>query len=67
MFTTTFKDSSVLITIISCDYLNFLLANEYVGDVTIPTHVIKYNQCCLQADQPIGLQYSHEIKLFVET
>ena len=67
MFTTTFKDSSVLITIISCDYLNFLLANEYVGDVTIPTHVIKYNQFCLQADQPIGLQYSHEIKLFVET
>jgi hypothetical protein len=20
--------------------------NEYVGDVTIPTQVIKYNQCC---------------------
>jgi len=26
--------------------LNELLANEYVGDVTIPTQVIKYNQCC---------------------
>jgi len=22
------------------------LANEYVGGVTIPTQVIKYNQCC---------------------
>jgi hypothetical protein len=26
--------------IISCDYLNLSLANEYVGDVTIPTQVI---------------------------
>jgi len=34
----------MLITIISCDYLNFSLENEYVGDVTIPTQVIKYNQ-----------------------
>jgi len=42
--TTKFNDSSILITIISCDYLNLLLANEYVGDVTIPTQVIKYNQ-----------------------
>jgi hypothetical protein len=31
-----------LITIISCDYLNLSLVNEYVGDVTIPTQVIKY-------------------------
>ena len=30
----------MLITIISCDYLNLALANEYVGDVTIPTQVI---------------------------
>jgi len=30
--------------IISCDYLNLSLANEHVGDVTIPTQVIKYNQ-----------------------
>jgi len=22
------------------------ITNEYVGDVTIPTHVIKYNQFC---------------------
>jgi len=42
--TTKFNDSSILITIISCDYLNLSLANEYVGDVTIPTQVIKYNQ-----------------------
>ena len=27
-------------------YLNLSLANEYVADVTIPTQVIKYNQCC---------------------
>jgi hypothetical protein len=44
IFTTKFNDSSILVTIISCDYLNFSLANEYVGDVTIPNQVIKYNQ-----------------------
>ena len=45
--TTKFNYSSILITIIiSWDYLNLSLANEYVGDVTIPTHAIKYNQCC---------------------
>jgi hypothetical protein len=37
IFTTKFNDSSILITIISCDYLNLSLANEYAGDVTIPT------------------------------
>ena len=42
-----------------------LLANEYVGDITIPTQVIKYNQFFLQADQPIELQYSHQIELFI--
>ena len=31
-------------TIISCDYLNLSLADEHVGDVTIPTQVIEYNQ-----------------------
>ena len=61
IFTTKFNDSSILITIISCDYLNLSLANEYVGDVTIPTQVIKYNQNFLQANQPIRLQYSHQI------
>jgi hypothetical protein len=44
IFTTKFNDSSILITIISCDYLNLLLADEHVGDVTIPTQVIKHNQ-----------------------
>jgi hypothetical protein len=44
IFATEFDDSSILITIISCDYLNLSLVNEYVGDVTIPTHIIKYNQ-----------------------
>ena len=48
-FTTKFNDSSILITIISCDYLNLSLANEHVGDVTIPTQVIEYNQNFLLA------------------
>jgi hypothetical protein len=56
-------DSSILITIFSCDYLNLSLADEHVGDVTMPTQVIEYNQNCLQ-DQPIRLQYSNQIKLF---
>ena len=52
IFTAKFNDSLILITIISWDY---------VGDVTIPTQVIKYNQCCFRR---IRLQYSHQIKLF---
>ena len=63
---TKFNDSSILITIISCHYFNLLLANEYVGDFTIPNPVIKYNKTYLQADQPIRLQYSKQIKLFWE-
>jgi hypothetical protein len=43
IFTTKFNDSSILITIILCDYLNLSLADEHVGDVTIPTQVIVYN------------------------
>jgi hypothetical protein len=31
----------ILITIISCDYLNLSLADEHVGGVTIPTQVIR--------------------------
>jgi hypothetical protein len=52
----------ISITIISWDYLYLSLANEYVGDVTIPTQVIKHDHIFLQPDQPIGLQYSHQIK-----
>ena len=44
--TTNFIVSSILITIISWNYLNLSLPNEYVCDVTIPTQVSKYNQCC---------------------
>ena len=47
---TKFKDSSILITIISCDYLNLSLADEHVSNVTIPTRVIEYNQNFLHAD-----------------
>ena len=64
IFTTKFNDSSILITNISCDYLNLSLADEDVGDVTIPTQVIQYNQNFLQADYPIRLQYSNQIKLY---
>ena len=56
----------MLITIISCDYLNLSLANEYVGNVTIPTQVIEYNQNFLQADQVIRLQYSNQIELYIQ-
>jgi hypothetical protein len=63
IFTTKFNDFSILIAIISCDYLNLSLENEYVGDATIPTQVIKYNQHFLQADQPIRWQYSNQIRL----
>jgi hypothetical protein len=50
IFTTKFNDSSILIAIISCDYLNLSLEDEHIGDVTIPTQVIEYNQNFLQAD-----------------
>ena len=58
---TNVNDSSILFMVISCDYLKLSLANEYVGDVTIPTQVIEYNQNFLQADQPIRLHYSSQI------
>jgi hypothetical protein len=50
IFTTKFNDSSILITIILCDYLNLSLEDEHVGDVTIPTQVFEHNQNFLQAD-----------------
>jgi hypothetical protein len=50
IFTTKSNDSSILITIISCDYLNLSLADEHIGDVTISTQVIEYNQNFLQVD-----------------
>jgi hypothetical protein len=43
IFITKFNDTSILITIISWNYLNLSVANEYVGDVRIPNQVIKYN------------------------
>jgi hypothetical protein len=44
ILTAKFSDFSILITIISQDYLNLSLATECVGNVTIPAQVIKYNQ-----------------------
>jgi hypothetical protein len=64
IFTTKFNDSLILITIISCDYLNLSLTDEHVDDVTIPTQVIEYNQNFLQTDYPIRLKYSNQIKLY---
>jgi hypothetical protein len=49
IFTTKFNDFSILITIISCDYLNLSLANEYVGDATIPRLSISVNSLMLEA------------------
>jgi hypothetical protein len=40
IFITNFNDSSILITIISFDYWNFSMANEYIGDITILALVI---------------------------
>jgi hypothetical protein len=48
IFTTKFNDSSILITIILCDYLNLSLKDEHVGDVTIPTQAFEHNQNFLQ-------------------
>ena len=39
IFTTKFNDSSILITIISYDYLNLSLVNEY-DDVTTPGYQV---------------------------
>jgi hypothetical protein len=38
---------------IECGVAHTIL--HFVGDVTIPTHVIEYNQNMLQADQPITI------------
>jgi hypothetical protein len=47
--TKIFTYSLILITIISCDYLNLSLTGEHVDDVTIPTQVIESNQHFLQS------------------
>jgi len=51
--------------IISWNYFNLLLANEYVGDVTIPTRVIKNSQWCSrrinQSDYSIHIQLNYII------
>ena len=78
IFTTKFNDSLILIMIISWAILNLSLANEYVVDVTIPTQVIKYNQCCSrwisQSDCSIHIKLNdmllngqkiHSVQLFV--
>ena len=46
IFTTKFSHSLILIGIISWDYLNLSVANEYTGDITISNKVLMYNHCC---------------------
>jgi hypothetical protein len=64
IFSTKFNDSSILITIIPCDYLNLSLADEHVGDVTIPTQVIEYDQILLENSTAVitGDLIKHEEK-----
>ena len=62
IFATKCNDSLILIIIISLDYLNLFVANEYISDVTIPIRVIKYNQCCSRWISQ--LDCSINIKLF---
>jgi len=38
-FTTKFNDSSILITIISCDYLNLLVTSQYQPRLSSITNV----------------------------
>jgi hypothetical protein len=65
IFATKFNHSSILITIISCDYLNLSLADEHVGDVTMPTQVIKYSNKFLQGDCTIQIKLNYnEIKTY---
>ena len=61
IFTPDFNDFSILITIISGAYLNLFATKECVGDVTIPTQVIMYNQSysrqISQSDCSIRINY----------
>ena len=57
IFTTKFNDFSILISIISWDYLNQSFANDNIGEVTIPIQVIKCDQWCFRRIGPITLQY----------
>ena len=63
IFATKLNDSSILITIISWEYLNLSLANEYVSDVKIPTQFIKYDQCfsrrISQSDCSIHIKFNY--------
>jgi hypothetical protein len=62
ILTTKFNDSSILITIISCDYLNLSLADEHVGDVTIPTQLSSitkmFSRRISQSDWNIQIKWS---------
>ena len=58
---TKFNDSSILITIISCEYFNLSLTNEYVEGITIPIQVIKYYTNA--STNPIAVFKSNQIIL----
>jgi hypothetical protein len=64
-FTTKFNESLILITIISCDYLNLSLADEHVGDVTIPTQLSSitkmFSRRISQSDWNIQIKLNYSI------
>ena len=64
IFTTKFNDSSILITIISCDYLNLSLMDEHVG---FWRHSIEYNLNVLQSDWNIQIKLNYLKMSFVRT
>jgi hypothetical protein len=61
IFRPNFNDFSILITIISGAYFKLFVTNECVGDVTIPSQVIMYNQSysrqISQSDCSIRINY----------
>ena len=56
IFTTKFNDSSILITIISCDDFNLLLVNEYIGDQLRLSSYSIFSFIFLQAQKAAGMQ-----------
>jgi hypothetical protein len=46
--------------------LNLSLAYEYVGDITIPTQVIKNNQCCSRRIQEFKLQITYIFYIYTD-
>ena len=61
IFTIKFNDSSILITIISCDYLNLSLADEHVGDVRLSSITKIFSRQISQSDWNIQIKLNYYI------